>query len=201
MTKHEFVQSLHDKLSGLPQGDVEERISFYIEMIEDRMEEGLSEEEAVASVGSVDEIVSQIIAEIPLAKIAKEKMKPKRRIKAWEILLLILGVPLWVPLLIAAASVAVSLYAAVWSVVVSVWAAFVSVATSAFAGVIAGIGFASGGIVLPGVALIGGGLFCAGLAVFLFFGSLAATKGMVKLTKKLILCIKKWFVKKEAKES
>lgn len=191
---------MHDKLSGLPQGDVEERISFYIEMIEDRMEEGLSEEEAVASVGSVDEIVSQIIAEIPLAKIAKEKMKPKR-IKAWEILLLILGVPLWVPLLIAAASVAVSLYAAVWSVVVSVWAAFVSVATSAFAGVIAGIGFASGGIVLPGVALIGGGLFCAGLAVFLFFGSLAATKGMVKLTKKLILCIKKWFVKKEAKES
>ena len=87
MTKQEFMANLRAKLSGLPTQDVEDRLSFYCEMIDDRTEEGLSEEEAVSAIGSVDEVVSQIIADIPLAKIAKEKIKPKRRLWAWEIVL------------------------------------------------------------------------------------------------------------------
>lgn len=200
MKKLEFVLALHDKLSGLPKSEVEEHISFYNEMIEDRMEEGVTEEEAVAAVGSVDEIVAQILNEIPLTKIAKERFKPKRKLKAWEIVLLILGAPLWIPLLFAAASVVISLYAAAWSLVGSVWACFVSVAVSTLACLISGIAIAVTGSALPGVALIGGGLFCAGVSIFLFFGSLAATKGMVKLTKAMVLGIKKCFVKKETKE-
>ena len=57
---------------SLPQGDVEERLTFYSEMIDDRMEEGISEEEAVCEIGSVDEIVSQIIADIPFTKLVRE---------------------------------------------------------------------------------------------------------------------------------
>ena len=91
MTKHEFLLSLQNRLSGLPQDDVEERLTFYCEMIEDRMEEGLSEEEAVSAIGSVDEIAAQIVADIPLAKIAKVKIRSKGRLKAWEIVLLVLG--------------------------------------------------------------------------------------------------------------
>lgn len=200
MTRLEFVLSLHDKLSGLPRDEVEEHIRFYNEMIEDRIEEGMPEEEAVADIGSADEIAAQIVAEIPLAKIAKEKLKPKRRLKAWEIVLLILGAPVWLPLLIAAASIILSLYVAVWSVVVSVWAVFVSVAVSSFAVTVAGVAIALSGSALPGLAMIGGGIFCAGLSVFLFFGSLAATKGMFKLTGKMLLSIKKCFVKGEVKE-
>ena len=60
-------------------------------MLDDQMEEGLSEEEAVAAVGPVDEIVRQIIADTPLAKLAKERMRPRRQLKAWEIVLLVLG--------------------------------------------------------------------------------------------------------------
>ena len=47
MNKEEFLSELRTKLSGLPQEDIEERISFYSEMIDDRMEDGISEEEAV----------------------------------------------------------------------------------------------------------------------------------------------------------
>ena len=101
MTKMQFLMSLHNKLSGLPQNEIEERLNFYSEMIEDRIEEGVSEEEAVAQIGTVDEIAEQIIADIPLTKIAKEKIKPKRHIKAWEFVLLILGSPLWLSVLIA----------------------------------------------------------------------------------------------------
>ena len=53
MTKLQFLLALHDKLTGLPRDEVEERLNFYSEMIEDRMEDGLSEEEAVAAIGSV----------------------------------------------------------------------------------------------------------------------------------------------------
>ena len=35
MKKTEFLLQLHDKLSGLPQDDVEERLAFYKEMIDD----------------------------------------------------------------------------------------------------------------------------------------------------------------------
>ena len=69
-------------------------------MIADRMEDGLSEEDAVASVGSVEEIAAQIIADTPLSKLAKAYIKPKRRLTAWEIVLLALGFPIWFSLLV-----------------------------------------------------------------------------------------------------
>ena len=52
MSKQEFLAQLRKSLSGLPQEDIEERLTFYSEMIEDHIEEGLPEEEAVSAVGS-----------------------------------------------------------------------------------------------------------------------------------------------------
>lgn len=105
MSKQEFLERLRKGLSGLPQNDIEERLTFYSEMIEDRKEDGISEEEAVSAVGTVDEIVAQVVSEIPLVKIAKERIKPKRRLSVGEIVLLILGSPIWLSLGIAAFAV------------------------------------------------------------------------------------------------
>ena len=104
MNKQEFLAELRRGLSGLPRDDIEERLSFYGEMLDDRMEEGLTEEEAVSAAGPVDEIVRQTVADIPLAKIAKERIRPKRRLRAWETVLLVLGSPVWLSLGIAAAA-------------------------------------------------------------------------------------------------
>ena len=52
MNKSEFLGALRKGLHGLPQDDIEERLAFYGEMIDDRTEEGLSEEEAVSAVGA-----------------------------------------------------------------------------------------------------------------------------------------------------
>ena len=54
MRKQEFLDLLRKKLAGLPREDVEERLAFYCEMIDDRTEECGSEEEAVAAIGSSD---------------------------------------------------------------------------------------------------------------------------------------------------
>ena len=199
MTKLNFILSLNERLSGLPREDLEERLSFYSEMIDDRMEEGLSEAEAVAAAGSVDEIAEQILSEISFAKLAKERIKPKRSLHAWEILLLVLGSPIWLALGIAAFAVILSVYAVIWALIATLWAVF-----GALAG--GGVGFIAGGVLfsvlgkwIAGLAVIGGGLVCAGLSVFSFFGALSATKGAVKLTGKIAIGIKKCFVGKEKK--
>lgn len=197
MKKLEFILALNNKLTGLPKSEIEERINFYVEMIEDRMEEGLSEEEAVAAVGNIDEIAEQIIADIPLSKIAKEKIKPKRELKAWEIVLLILGFPLWFPLIIAAVSVVFSFYAVLWSVIITLWAAFAAVIGTAFGVFTFGFYSAFSGKLLVGLALIGASLAYAGASILLFFGCKAVTNGLLLLTKKIVLAIKNCFVKKE----
>ena len=197
MTKQAFLAQLRARLSGLPQEDIEERLSFYNEMIDDRMEEGLSQEEAVAAVGPVDQIVSQIIGETPFAKIAIENAKPKRRLQAWEIVLLILGSPIWFSLLIAAFAVAVSFYAVTWAVVISLWAVFVALAGSALGCIAGGVIFISSGHSLAGIAVIAAGLVCAGLAIFAFFGCKGATVGIAILSKKIALGIIHCFAGKE----
>ena len=196
MTKREFLAQLRQGLNGLPQEDVEERLNFYGEMIDDRVEEGVSEEEAVAAAGSVPEIVQQTVADIPLAKLAKEKVKPQRKLKAWEIVLLVLGSPIWLSLLIATAAVVLSLYVVLWSVIVSLWSIFASLTACAFGGVTVGIVFACGAQPLTGIAILGGGLVCAGLSIGMFCGCRAATRGILLLTKKLALGIKRCFLKK-----
>lgn len=197
MSKQEFLAQLRKSLSGLPQDDIEERLTFYSEMIDDRMEEGLSEEDAVRGVGSVDTILSQIVADIPLSKLVKERIKPEKRPRVWEIVLLVLGSPVWLSLMIAAFAVMLSLYAVLWSVILSLWAAFASLIGCAFGGIAAGIGFALNGNVLTGIVIIGAGMVCAGLSIFLFYGCRAATKGTLLLTKKIALGIKNCFIKRE----
>ncbi len=197
MSKQEFLTRLRKGLSGLPQGDIEERLAFYSEMIDDQMEEGLSEEEAVSAVGTVDEIVTQVVAETPLAKIAKERIKSKRRLSAGEIVLLTLGSPIWLSLGISAFAVILSLYISIWAVIVSLWAVFVSLAACSIGGVLSCIIFAIGGNVATGIAMLAAGIVCAGLSIFSFYGCKAATKGILILTKKMAIGIKNCFIKKE----
>lgn len=195
MRKEEFLAQLRKGLAGLPQADIEERLTFYSEMIADQMEEGIPEEEAVAAAGPVDEIVAQAVADTPLTKLAKERMKPKRQLAAWEILLLVIGAPIWFSLGIAVLSVVISLYVSLWSVVISLWAVFVSLAACA-------VGFSVGCILIIGrnipsaIAVLAAGLVCAGVSIFACYGCTAATKGTLFLTKKIALGFKNCFIRK-----
>lgn len=197
MNKTEFLLDLTEKLSPLPWEEIADRWDYYSEMIDDRMEEGLSEEAAVAALGSTDQIAAQILSDIPLTKLVKRKIKSSRRIKAWEIVLLVLGSPIWLSLLIAAFAVVLSLYISLWAVIISLWAVFVSLIVCALAGITVGIFWTAISNVPVGMATIGAGILCAGLSIFLFFGCKAATKGAALLAKKMVLGIKRCFLRKE----
>ena len=197
MTKQEFLAQLKDGLSGLPQSDIEERIAFYEEMIDDRIEDGLTEEAAVAEIGPVDDVVSQIISDTPITKIVKERVRPKRKLQAWEIVLLVLGSPIWLSLLLAAFAVILSIYLVIWAVIISLWAVALSLLISAFACIVAIFIIPASGSGAAVLALISASLVLAGLSIFMFFGCKAATKGAVLLTKKIALGIKNLFIGKE----
>ena len=198
MNKQRFLDELRKGLAGLPQQDVEERLAFYSEMIDDRMEEGLSEEEAIAEIGPVDGVVKQILADIPLTKLVKERIRPKRKLAAWEIVLLVLGFPVWFPLLAAAFAVLLSVYVVIWSLVIALWAVFAALVLAAAACLFGMVMLViKNGAWLEAAGVFGITLVLAGLSVLTFLACVAATKGMAKLTKRLALWVKHLFVGKE----
>ncbi len=197
MNKDQFLTALQARLAGLPEADIEERLAFYNEMINDRIEDGLTEEEAVAEIGSVDAVVEQIMAEIPFSTLVRTRVKPKRKLRAWELVLLIVGAPVWFPLAIAAFAVAFSLYITVWSVLIAFYAAALGLAAGAVAGIVGIFVYLKAG--KPAGAAFSGGsaAVCAGLAILAFIGTLALTKCVIKGTGRLLLGIKKSLVGKE----
>ena len=196
MYKEVFLSKLESGLSGLPREDISERLTFYGEMIDDRIEDGLSEADAVAEIGSVDSVIEQILADTPLKKLVRERVKPTRSLKAWEIVLIVLSSPVWLSLLIAAVAVVAAVYIVLWSVDLTLWAIDASAAALAVGGVLSGMIFLMQGNTTTSVALIGAGIFFAGLTVFCTYGCIAGTKGIVLLTEKTAIGIKALFVRK-----
>lgn len=61
MTKAEFLDKLCEGLRFQSDADeIQKTVNFYSEAIDDRMEEGMTEEEAVAAMGSIDDIVGEL---------------------------------------------------------------------------------------------------------------------------------------------
>lgn len=197
MNKEKFLDALRRRLSGLPQEDIDERIAFYEEMIDDRMDEGLSEEEAVSRIGSVEEIARQIMSEIPLPKLVKEKISPKRSLKAWEIILLVLGSPVWIPLIIAAIAVLLALYVVLWAVVICFYAVDVSFAAGTLACIVGLFVSLMARNLAAAFFSLGAGLALAGLTILMFFVCIGITKAVIKLTGWMLLRIKISFVGRE----
>lgn len=211
MNREEFLTALREGLTGLPQEDIDRSVDFYSEMIADSIEDGLSEADAAAAVGSVREIIAQIWSEAALPKPENTNIyengneKQKRVWKAWEIVLLVLGSPVWLPLvltafllLLVAALLALMCYLLLWCIVVIFYAADLVFAAGAVAGIFGSLAYFPLGNVAGGILFIGAGLVCAGIAILLFFGCNQVAKGTLVLGQKLAGSIRTRFRKKEA---
>lgn len=181
MNKELYLKILEQKLTGLPQEDVQRSLDFYREAIDDRMDSGLTEEQAVADLGSPEEIANQILADTPLPKLIRARVTPSRALKVWEIVLLVLGSPLWLSLLLAAAAVALAVYLVIWSLLISAYAVVLAFGLSGI--VLLARGF--GNLLIMGI-----GLAMMGLSVLLFFAANVAAKGILALSKRYVLKIK-----------
>lgn len=198
MMKSEFLTELRERLTGLSEADLNRSLDYYAEMIDDRMEEGVSEGEAVSAVGTPAEIANEILGEMPLVKLVKALVKPKRRMTAWENVLLILGSPLWILLLLTAFAVVLTLYIVIWTAIFCLWTVEAAIGAAALGlSVILVKSFVEGNL-WAGFHMIGEALLLAGLAIFGFYGCLYLSKRLCLLSKKLFVGVKRCFIRKEA---
>ena len=193
MTKKEFINELRERLSGLPKDDLESRLSFYEESINDRMDDGKSEEEAIKELGTIDEIINQVASETSLVTLVKEKAKPKRKLSGAEIALIAIGFPLWFPLVLTFLILCLVFCLVFWIIGLIPLITCVSslvVGLAEFFSYFAVIGEANSLGVL-GMAIAG-----IGLAIMLIPAVIYSVKGTIKLVKLIMTGIKKLFIRR-----
>lgn len=200
MTKAEFLTALQERLYGLPGEDIEKSLDYYSEIIDDRIEDGLSEEAAVDAIGPLDEIAAGILADTSLPKLVKAKLITRRKPEVWEIILLLLGSPIWLALLLTAGVVVLAAYIVLWTLVAVLYAVVLSLAAGAAAGILGAVPLAVTGDPAQGCLLAGIGLVCAGLTIFSFYAGNQAAKGAFVLGRKIWLGIKGCFLREESAE-
>jgi len=197
MTKQEFLDRLKAGLSGLPEADIEEQLRFYSEIIDDRMEDGLSEEESVRQTGNPDEIASKIISETPISRLVKEKVKNRQPMGALAIILLVLGFPLWFPLLITFFSVAFGIFVTIFAILFSLWVTDFAMALSSPGLFVGAIVYFAHANVTQGFLSLGASFAMAGISVLMFFGCKALSRFTIRLLKGSALGIRKLILGRE----
>ena len=202
MSRDAFIGELRHRMAGLPQQTVERTVEYYGELIADSVEDGLTEEEAVARLGSLDEIVASVVKDTPLTQIVQTRVQERKKkgSSGWVIALLILGAPVWLPVLIAVLAVLFALFIALWAVVIALWAVVAAVILTGFVALVAGVVELCRLHLAQGLVLLGGGLMCLGLCALLFLLMKLLTVGTVKLCRWLWVGIKSLFVGKKSKE-
>jgi len=202
MSRDAFIGELRHRMAGLPQQTVERTVEYYSELIADSVEDGMGEEEAVARLGSLEEIVANVVKDTPLSQIVQTRVQEKKAkgVSGWVIALLILGAPVWLPLFIAALVVLFALFIALWAVVIALWAVVAAVILAALAAMVGGVIELARMHLAQGLVLLGGGLMCLGLCALAFLLMKLITVGTVKLCKWIWTGIKSLFVGKRKKE-
>ena len=200
MTKETFLAEIREKIQGLPQSDIEKFLDYYAEMIDDYVEDGRTQEEAIRELGSVEEIVEQILKETPLPHLVQEKVRPSHALRAWEIILLILGSPIWLPLALTVVLLFFCAYALVWMVIVLLYAIDAAVLFGGLAGLFCLLPFSLSGNVPQGIFTFGAGLVCIGIGLLFFFVCNKVGGALLRGSKWLLLRIKYAFVGKGEKK-
>lgn len=186
MTKGEFLHELRVRLAALPEEDIDRTVYYYGEIIDDMTEEGKTEQEAIDSLESVDEIAQRIISETPnrvQAQSAQPVILAKRPVSGVVVLILLIVLfPVWIGIFIAAWAIAVSFFGGSGACIVA-----------GIAGLPASIFMMADGLAVKGVFALGMCLFTAGFGIIWFIGNLYYTKALVKFIGFIIKKIKASF--------
>lgn len=196
MDRYDFFVELNERLTGLPQEDIDKTIDFYGEMIDERVEDGMSEQEAVAQIGTPPQIAESIWKDMPFTKVLKARVK-RKSLSTGNILLLALGSPIWLALGIVVLAGLLSVYVCLWAAVISLWAVQITFIAGAAAGILSGTVYFIQANVGGGLFLLGCGILLIGLAVFMHYACVYASKAMGVLSKQFVVWTKMLFVKKE----
>ena len=125
MNKTQFCALLGNKLKPyLSPKEIYKTLNFFEEMIDDRIDEGLSEEEAVSQLGDINIIVDQILDE---HNIGKKQTKLVWRFIPRELgfIITVLLFPAWITIFSLVASLFIVILSIIFSIVFSIIAIFI----------------------------------------------------------------------------
>lgn len=175
MTQAEFIARLDRLIAALPAEERRRATEFYSELILDRMENGKTEEEAVADCGPVEEIAEKVMAAYTPVR------QPSLFLRVMKIIALIFGVPILLGIAIPLAAAAFVLYACLWILMACV---FILVLSFGLVGLVGVVGTA---FVLPqslpaGVFQLGAGLLFCGLCLLSLVGAVKLFQLLLRFT-------------------
>lgn len=195
MTKQLFLNQLSAALHALPREERYRTLSYYDELLDDRIEDGQTEEEAVASLGDPEEVAREILGE------EEAPVSTGSGRKVWVIVLLVLGFPLWGSLLLTAVLMLVSVYICLWIPTLVLGVLSLSLLAGAILGVVGApflvfdVGLLSGGLG-AGMFQAGAAVAMLGLSVLCALGFYFTGKGTIKAAKGLWRWLRKSVSKK-----
>ncbi len=171
----QFLQQLKIRLNHLPPLEVGKVLSYYSESLEDKLEDGFTEEEAVKSFGSIEDIVKNIEEEISLSTIVIEKVKSKRKKdsemnkgevnKILIIIMIALTFPIWIGVVGGLFGLILAFYSILWTIPIAVGSMYVCLYPIAITNVLFGFVRIVTMDIFSGLALLGVGIVSIGIAI------------------------------------
>lgn len=196
MSKADFLRLLERALMQLSEEERQKNLEYYSELLDDMMEEGMTEAEATAKLGSPSQIAQSILQEVPLGKLVSTRMKPKSGWTPLAIVLAVVGSPVWVPLLLATVAIVLAVFVSIWALGFAAVAVVIALAVAVVAAPIFAVRAAV--MTLPlGLMLLGAGLVLLGLCVLGGLMAVELCKLLWQLTVWLAHKIKGLFIRKE----
>lgn len=199
MNKGDFLSALSEKLSSLPKNEIEKSLLYYEEIINDRVEDNMTEEEAVAALGDIGGIANDIMYGMSIPALMKAKVSESKNNASNPILwliLVILGFPLWFPLLMAFFAVFIALYGTVWTVILALYIVVLALGAGSAAGIVSAITLIFTGSFAPGLFNLGLAVIAGAVAVFMIIPVWLITLALLKFTSFIARKIKSLFIKR-----
>lgn len=207
MNRDEFLAALRGEIDSLDLHDRNRFLDYYREMIDDCIENGMPEADAVASMGDVRSIAERILSDIepnadaninpnitpdltPNADSDTDKNKQdpgeentKKSSIGHDLMvaLIVMTAVIWIPLIFAAAAVILAVYIVMWSVVLVAY----SLSVAFIAATAATIHFAVTSAITGSLGIttisVGGAFICFGLSILCIILSIKLTKWTARL--------------------
>ncbi len=194
MSKGEYLEKLRRALAQMPQEELEKQLAYYDELISDMCEDGMSEAEATAKLGEPGAVAEELLSALPLGTLVKSRVKSASALPGLTIALLVLGFPLWFPLLAAVGAVLLSLLITLWALALSFGAVVLSLGAAAIAAPFALVfGYVEGSPLM----IVGASLAAAGLCVLGATALPVVFRGIARLCRAVGHGVKSIFIKKE----
>ncbi len=199
MTKEAFLRELTGRLHQLPPEEVQRQRDYYEELLQDMMEDGMDEAEAVSKLGDPAQIAQDILQDMSLHTLVKTRIRPKHGWTTAAVAAAIVGAPLWFPLGLA-------LLATGFAVVISIWAVIFSIFAVVLSLIVAGIFvFCKSFVLFPlgigiGLFSLGAGLLMLGVGCLVFVAAYYGSAALLRGGKWIYRKVKGLFIAKEVQE-